>query len=269
MAGTAREDSDRKQRGGAPVVVPRPDGKGERTRQRILQAARETFGRVGYDRATIRMIASAADADKSSVMQYFGTKEQLFREAVRFDIPIGELTTQDPESTAENYLRTMLGRWATTPDSPMAVLMRTSMTSEESAELLRHQVTTQSVDAIARNIDLPDARLRAGLFSVIMLGIASGRYLLRVPDVSEPSLEDLIRVATPVIRALIAPEGDGSPDASGTSGATDDSGTSGTTEGSGTSGATDGSGASSDCRGCPGGGSPGRDTVPGQAGPAE
>ncbi|MFG2193334.1 TetR family transcriptional regulator [Streptomyces sp. NPDC048639] len=210
MAGTAREDSDRKQRAGAPVVVPRPDGKGERTRQRILQAARETFGRVGYDRATIRMIAAAADADKSSVMQYFGTKEALFRQAVHFDIPIEELTTRDPESTAENYLRTMLGRWATTPDSPMAVLMRTSMTSEESAELLRRQVTTQSVDAIARSIDLPDARLRAGLFSVIMLGIASGRYLLRVPDVSEPSLEDLIRVATPVIRALIAPEGDGS-----------------------------------------------------------
>ncbi|MEU2394995.1 TetR family transcriptional regulator [Streptomyces sp. NPDC007369] len=206
MADSASENSVavRRRRTGAPVTVPRPEGKGTRTRLRILQAARETFGRVGYERATIRMIAEAAEADKSSVIQYFGTKDQLFREAVHFDIPIGELTAPDPQSTAENYLRTMLERWAATPDSPMAVLLRTSMTSEEAAELLRRHVTAESVDALAAHIDLPDARLRAGLFSVIMLGIASGRYLLRVPDVSEPTVEDIVRVAAPVIQSLIS-----------------------------------------------------------------
>ncbi|MEU6226849.1 TetR family transcriptional regulator [Streptomyces sp. NPDC047042] len=195
--------------GQAAPVLPRPDGKGDRTRRRILVAARRTFAQYGYERATIRLIADAAEAHKSSVMQYFGTKEQLFKEAVRFDIPIDELTTPDPASTAENYLRTMLGRWASSPDSPMAVLVRTSMTSEEAAEELRTLVTTQSVDAIAEHIDLPDARIRAGLFSVMMLGIASGRYLLRVPDVSEPDLEDVVRVAAPVIRALISGEPEG------------------------------------------------------------
>lgn len=188
------------------AIVPRPDGKGERTRRRILLAARRTFGQYGYERSTIRMVAEAADAHKSSVMQYFGTKEQLFREAVRFEIPIDELTTAEPAESVEIYLRTMLGRWAATPDSPMAVLVRTSMTSEVAAEELRRLVTAESTEAIARHIELPDARIRAGLFSVIMLGIASGRYLLRIPDVAEPDLEDIVRVAAPVIRTLIVGE---------------------------------------------------------------
>ncbi|MFG2606229.1 TetR family transcriptional regulator [Streptomyces sp. NPDC048514] len=206
MIPSVYETPQHKPTASTPAVVPRPDGKGERTRHRILLAARRTFGQYGYERATIRMIADAADAHKSSVMQYFGTKEQLFREAVRFEIPIGELTTPDPVESAENYLRAMLGRWAATPDSPMAVLVRTSMTSEVAAEELRRVVTEQSVDAIAQHIDEPDARIRAGLFSVIMFSIASGRYLLRVPDVSEPDLEDIVRVAAPAIRALIAAE---------------------------------------------------------------
>jgi AcrR family transcriptional regulator len=43
--------------------------KGERTRRRILEAARRVFADLGYERATIRGIAAAADVDKSSVIQ--------------------------------------------------------------------------------------------------------------------------------------------------------------------------------------------------------
>ena len=69
--------------------------KGLRTRRRILDAARGVFAEVGYERATIRGIAAAAGVDKSSVIQYFGTKQALFREAVHWDIPIAELTSDD------------------------------------------------------------------------------------------------------------------------------------------------------------------------------
>ncbi|WP_328402790.1 TetR family transcriptional regulator [Nocardia sp. NBC_00403] len=36
------------------------------------------------------VIRSAAGVDKSSVIQYFGSKQALFREAVHWDIPIAE-----------------------------------------------------------------------------------------------------------------------------------------------------------------------------------
>ena len=89
-----------------------PERKGERTRRRILAAARRRFAEVGYERATIRAIAAEAGVDKSSVMQYFGSKQELFREAVRWHIPHDELTTDDPRQVVENHLRAMLGNWA-------------------------------------------------------------------------------------------------------------------------------------------------------------
>ncbi|KRV49126.1 TetR family transcriptional regulator [Wenjunlia vitaminophila] len=191
---------------GANPGAPRPERKGERTRRRILQAARRRFAQVGYDRATIRAIAADAGVDKSSVIQYFGTKQELFREAVHWTIPIAELTTPDPVRTVDNYLRGMMASWAADPDSPMAVLLRTSMTSDEAAELLNRHVTEQAIGPVAETIRAQDARLRAAMASAMMVGIATHRYLLRTPDLAGADLEDVLRLAGPVIRSLVAPD---------------------------------------------------------------
>lgn len=201
----AREASSGPEQLPGPARRPQLGRKGERTRQRILEVARRRFAEVGYDSATIRDIAELAEVNKSSVIKYFGSKQDLFREVVHFDIPIDELTTPDPTRTVENYLRTMLDGWAATPDTPMSVMLRTSMTSDYAAELLRSHVTTASVDPVAAHMDRPDARVRASLFAAIMIGIASGRYLLRIPDLAEADLEDVLEIAIPVIRDLIAP----------------------------------------------------------------
>ena len=182
--------------------------KGLRTRRRILDAARGVFAKFGYERATIRGIAAAAGVDKSSVIQYFGTKQALFREAVHWEIPIAELTSNDPAETTENLARGMLAAWAADPNSPMAVLLRTSMTSEDAAELLRTHITAQSVDAMAATIDAPDARLRAALAGAMLMGIASQRYILNMPDLKDADVEDILRLITPLVRTLLNPERD-------------------------------------------------------------
>jgi AcrR family transcriptional regulator len=164
------------------------------------------FAKVGYERATIRGIAAAAGVDKSSVIQYFGTKQALFREAVHWDIPIAELTSDDPADTTENLVRGMLAAWA--PNSPMAVLLRTSMTSEDAAELLRAHITAQSVDAMAATIDAPDARLRAALAGAMLMGIVSQRHILRMPVLKDADTDDILRLITPLVRTLLHPDGD-------------------------------------------------------------
>lgn len=189
-----------------PFGEPRPERKGERTRRRILETARRRFAEVGYERATIRAIAADAQVDKSSVMQYFGTKQELFRQAVHWEIPIDELSEDDPSSTVENYMRAMLGNWAADPNSPMAVLLRTSLTSEDAADILRQHVRSQATDVLAARVEADDARLRAALAGAMMMGIAVQRYLLRMPDVADADLEDVLRITTPLFRSLIAPE---------------------------------------------------------------
>ncbi|MFD9717833.1 TetR family transcriptional regulator [Streptomyces sp. NPDC059076] len=188
-----------------PVPARAGERKGERTRRRILQAARRRFAEVGYERATIRAIAEQAGVDKASVIQYFGTKQELFRETVDWEIPVAELTTDDPGQSVENYLRTMLGAWSKDPDSPMTALLRTSLTSEDAAGLLRERVTAQAIDPIAAQIDDPDSRLRAALVGAMMMGIATHRHLLRMPDLAGADQEDVLRLAVPVLRELIDP----------------------------------------------------------------
>jgi hypothetical protein len=87
----------------------------------------------------------------------------------------------------------------------MAVLLRASMTSEEAANLLRTHITSHAVSTIAKTIDAPDARLRAALIGAILMGIASQRYLLRMPDLVDVDMEHLLRLITPALRAVIDP----------------------------------------------------------------
>ena len=99
----------------------------------------------------------------------------------------------------------MLAAWASDPNSPMAVLLRTSLTSEDAAEILRSHITSQAVDSLAATIDSPDARLRAALVGAVLMGIASQRYLLRMPDLADADVEDILRLVTPLLRTLIDP----------------------------------------------------------------
>lgn len=56
--------------------------RGIETRRAILEAARETFGRFGYQGASTRLIAATAGLEQGHLAYYFKTKELLWREVV-------------------------------------------------------------------------------------------------------------------------------------------------------------------------------------------
>jgi AcrR family transcriptional regulator len=58
----------------------------QRTRSRVLAAARKLFGEHGYDGATIRDIAAAADMSTGAVFANFADKSDLFREILAADV---------------------------------------------------------------------------------------------------------------------------------------------------------------------------------------
>ena len=67
------------------MTTPRPRSRAEqrrRTEARILDAATQAFFSAGYDRTTIRAVASAAGVDAGLVMHYFGSKRELFRQVI-------------------------------------------------------------------------------------------------------------------------------------------------------------------------------------------
>ena len=53
-----------------------------RTRQRLLDAAREVFSEFGYNGASVRQIVSRAGANVASVNYHFGGKDALYKEVL-------------------------------------------------------------------------------------------------------------------------------------------------------------------------------------------
>ena len=64
---------------------PREARDGAATRVAILDIARSQFGSHGFERTTIRSVASAAGVDPALVMHYFGSKAELFAAASQFE----------------------------------------------------------------------------------------------------------------------------------------------------------------------------------------
>jgi AcrR family transcriptional regulator len=54
----------------------------EEIRAAILKAARKEFAKDGYYKASIRQIAKKADVLPSNIYNYFGNKDQIFREVL-------------------------------------------------------------------------------------------------------------------------------------------------------------------------------------------
>jgi AcrR family transcriptional regulator len=58
--------------------------RGDRTREKLLIAAVDVFGRVGFDGATTRMLAETAGANQHAIAYYFDSKEGLYLAAATF-----------------------------------------------------------------------------------------------------------------------------------------------------------------------------------------
>src|SRR5204863_1110062 len=72
-------------RGGAPDDAPRVPGRpagasGDRTRERVVRAALETFAEHGFEGCSMRDVARKARIRVSSLYHYFASKEALFQE---------------------------------------------------------------------------------------------------------------------------------------------------------------------------------------------
>ncbi len=59
------------------------DANGDSVRERLLQAARESFLSDDYHKVSTRLIAERADANVSMIRYYFGNKEGLYEEMIR------------------------------------------------------------------------------------------------------------------------------------------------------------------------------------------
>jgi AcrR family transcriptional regulator len=166
---------------------------GAETRDRILTVAREHFARQGYDRTTIRAIASEAQIDPSMVMRYFGNKEGLFAAAADFDLRLPDLAGVPRNALGAALVSHFLDRWE--DDETLMALLRTATTNEAAAERMQALFSSQMAPLIARlsGDTRAGAAARAGLIASQVLGFALCRYVLKLPPVVALKRPEIVR----------------------------------------------------------------------------
>lgn len=186
------------------VRVPRAERR-RRTEGAILAAARRQFGELGYERTSIRGIASDAGIDPALVMQLFGSKELLFSAAVSSGVALGELTRatgDDLASVAASHL------FADFEDperrNGAEALLRSCLTHPAAGAVLRDQVMAPAQAAVAAAVDGDDPELRAAVLNACTLGVTILRYLLRDPVLAGAARRDVERILQPALQAIIS-----------------------------------------------------------------
>ena len=185
------------------MTTPRPGSRAEqrqRTEARILDAATQVFFGAGYDRATIRAVASAAGVDPSLVMHYFGSKQELYRRVIDA-APVPEFSGTPAEAT-EQIIAGFADRLTSTPAASLA-LFRSMLTNPEAADAARAGIARYEAQ-IAQAIPSDDADLRAAIISAVALGITVSRHLIKADELATADPEQVIGLLRPCILSLAA-----------------------------------------------------------------
>lgn len=190
----------------APKKLGRRPGN-EETREAILEAACDSFARVGYESTTIRAVARAADVDPALVIHYFKSKAGLFDAAVETLLTVP--ADIDHSADLRDMLLTYFRNWEDPYTGPrLRAIVRAGIGSEFAAERLRDYFSANFLDTIKQTPGLQErfSPKQIALFPVMgsmLLGVAITRYLMEYSETAEASTEELVDYLLPMAEALL------------------------------------------------------------------
>lgn len=179
------------------------------TRETILTAARRTFADKGFDGSTIRMIAAQAQVDPALVHHYFGAKRELFLAAMDLTFDPGPFVAKasvgPPNSLGERLVRTFLGVWDSPHGAAGVALLRSAVSSDRMAKLLREFVITQILRRVVSDLDLDPAEqpTRTALVATQLAGLAVMRYVVKLEPVASAPADHLASLIGPTVQRYL------------------------------------------------------------------
>jgi len=217
-SGQSRQDADtgdppRPGNGAAVQAAPARRRTGRRpgdsgSRQSILVAARTEFARQGFEATTIRGIARNANVDPALVHHFFLSKEGVFAAAMQEAFSLADrlpaILEPGLDGLGERLVETFVSRWEDSgEDNPLLGIIRSAMSYEESARMLREFVGADVLGQLTAAIGGSDAELRAGLVGMQLVGLAVMRYVVRVPPLVSLPIEGVVATLGPAVQRFL------------------------------------------------------------------
>jgi AcrR family transcriptional regulator len=184
----------------------RPAGTSD-TRERILESARNLFARNGIDKTSIRAIAKDARVDPALVHHYFGTKTQLFAEAIHIPIDpmavIGPLREVPVERIGYVLPSILLPLWDSEMGKGFIATLRSILAGGE-VSLIRSFLQ----EVIAGEVDSPpgSGRIRVQFVASQLVGVVMARYILELDPFKSLPVEQIAETIAPNLQRYLTGE---------------------------------------------------------------
>ncbi len=172
------------------------------TKTDILLAAQRLFSQRGYEHVGVRDIATEVGINGALVIRYFGSKEQLFAEAVTEAFRLEDFLQERREVLGERLVRYLVQEDSDATFYPILALLK-SATSPQGSVLLREGLEKNFIQPLAEWLGGKDSSLRASLIASTLLGVAIMQDVLYITPLTTSSIESLIVHVAPVIQRYI------------------------------------------------------------------
>ncbi|MEW5810566.1 MAG: TetR family transcriptional regulator [Actinomycetota bacterium] len=176
------------------------------TRDAILHSAIRHFARAGYDGAGVRDIAGDAGVTAMLVNRYFGSKEQLFVEAVEtaFAPPVFVVeNTADLARHVAASIVTLTDPSAAPPD-PFLIMLR-SLSNVRATEIVREAIERHVGRRLTRQLRGRGARLRGETILSLISGVLLMRRVVGTHALSAANASELEEILAAALGSLSAP----------------------------------------------------------------
>jgi AcrR family transcriptional regulator len=159
-------------------VLPRENRRNAaQTRARILSAAQDAFAQHGYSGVGIREIARNAGVASSLLLRYFGSKAELFEEALTAAFYGRGVFVRDREHFGLRMAELML----TESEAPMLAMVVQAHGDPAAREVARRVARRHMVEPLAEWLGPPNADARA----LEMLALMTG-FFIQVHQLATP-----------------------------------------------------------------------------------
>jgi AcrR family transcriptional regulator len=187
-----------------------PAGDAADRRTAILDAARSQFAAQGFGGTSMRAIAREAGVDVSLISHYFDDKAGLLVATMELPVnpveKIGSVIEGGPDGMAERLLRTFLAAWDPHRDV-FSSLIRTTLGSGDAQAPMLQLARNVLITSLLKVLEGDDRELRAQLIAGQLIGMATLRYVVRMPPLADAPIDEVVRLYAPAMQLLISPGG--------------------------------------------------------------
>lgn len=178
------------------------------TKDAILAAARERFAEVGFDKASIRSIATAAGVDSALVHHYFGTKQALFVEVVQLPVDpaiiVDAIAAAPLDGMGEQIVRSVVTVWDSPAGAGVIAAFRGVLAGGDTG-LLRSFLLDVALKGVRDRVDSPagTGRERIALVASQMIGLFAARKILEIDPIATMPVERLAELIGPNLQRYL------------------------------------------------------------------